>query len=177
MATSIPRGLADALPGHLELQDHNDTIGENFRELPQSLLLTDSILPILRAKHPDGRFAIGQDCGIYWKLVDPPQRGAVCPDWFYVPDVPSDLDGHYRRSYVLWKEPTRPSIVLEFASGDGSEERDQTPGSGKFWIYKRIVIPEYYGIFNVESGDLEFFQLSDGRYQSVAPNARGGCDR
>lgn len=90
-----------------------------------------------------------------------------------MPDVPCDLDGHYRRSYVLWKEPTRPLIVLEFASGDGTEERDATPGSGKFWIYERIVTPEYYGIFNIESGDLEFFQRVDGRFQPVAPNARG----
>ncbi len=105
--------------------------------------MTDSIAPILQQRHPDGLYAIGQDCGIYWRETEPAEKGAEAPDWFYVPDVPPKIDGQTRRCYVLWREHLAPLIVLEFASGDGSEERDRTPlynnagevqKPGKFWV-------------------------------------------
>ena len=37
--------------------------------------------PVLQYRHPDGRYAIAQDCGIYWQETDPPEKWAVCPDW------------------------------------------------------------------------------------------------
>src|SRR6516165_1824628 len=116
----------DDLPGHLELPEENGESKENFRELPQNILLSQSLWPILMLRHPDRQFALGHDCGIYWTLTDPPERGAVCPDWFYVPGVPPELDGHYRRSYVLWKELIAPAVIIEYASDDGAKERDQT---------------------------------------------------
>ena len=60
---------------------------KNFQEHPQSVLLTDSIEPVLQNLHPEGDYVIGQDCGIYWRLTEPLERGAECPDWFYVPNV------------------------------------------------------------------------------------------
>ena len=56
-----------SLPDHTQLPDHDETIVQNFQEHPQSLLLTDSLGPVVKRLHPDGRYAIGQDCGIYWK--------------------------------------------------------------------------------------------------------------
>ncbi|MCU0552483.1 MAG: Uma2 family endonuclease [Leptolyngbya sp. Prado105] len=110
---------------------------------PQSLLLTSSIRPVLDRLHPDGQYAIGQDCGIYWRLTDPPEKGAEAPDWFYVPNVPPLLNAQVRRSYVLWKEIVAPLIAIEFVSGDGAEERDSTSPftsddskAGKFWVYE-----------------------------------------
>jgi hypothetical protein len=50
-----------------------------------------------------------------------------------VPNVPPTLDGAIRRSYVLWREFIAPLIILEFVSGDGREERDQTPWAEIFW--------------------------------------------
>jgi Uma2 family endonuclease len=161
------------LPDHTQLPCEDGTIVTNFDEHPQSILLTDSILPALRRRHPDGQFAIGQDSGIYWRFTDPPLRGCVAPDWFYVPDVPPDLDGRLRRSYVLWKELISPLIALEFSSGDGSEERDRTPWSGKFWIYEKAVHVWFYAIFGVESGILAVYHLVDGSYQPLAANERG----
>jgi Uma2 family endonuclease len=67
-------------------------------------LLTDSIQPVLRQRHPDGHYAIGQDSGIYWRETEPLEKGAVAPDWFYVPNVPPLLNGQIRRSYVIWRE-------------------------------------------------------------------------
>ena len=130
------------LPDHKQLPDSDGTFVKNFQEHPQSIVLTSSITPILEKLHPDGRYCIGQDSGIYWRLMEPPEKGAEAPDWFYVPNVLPMLDGEYRRSYVLWKEYVAPLIAIEFVSGNGAEERDTTPPSetekaGKFWVYEQ----------------------------------------
>ena len=70
---------------------------KNFQEHPQSILLTDSIRPVLQQLYPNDQYCIGQDCGIYWRLTEPPERGAEAPDWFYVPNVPPLLKGQARR--------------------------------------------------------------------------------
>jgi Uma2 family endonuclease len=163
----------DALPDHTQLPDRNDEIVKNFQEHPQSTLLTDSIFPALSNLHPEGDFAIGQDCGIYWRLTDPPERGAECPDWFYVANVPPMLDGKIRRSYVLWEELIPPVLALEFVSGTGAEERDQTPYEGKFWVYERIIRPAYYGIYEVAKARIEMYHLQGTRYVQMQPTPQG----
>ncbi len=175
--------LPPPFPDHTQLPESDGTFVKNFQEHPQSLILTDSIGPVLQQLHPDGQYAIGQDCGIYWREANPPEKGAEAPDWFYVPNVPPKLDGQIRRSYVLWREFIIPLIALEFASGDGSEERDQTPLSrseagevtkpGKFWVYERIIGIPYYGIYEINNGKLEVYILVGGRYQKLTPNERG----
>lgn len=121
-----------SLPDHTQLPDSDGTFVKNFQEHPQSVLLTTSLLPILRQVYPDGQYCIGQDSGIYWRMTEPPERGAEAPDWFYVPNVPPTINGEIRRSYVLWQEYIPPLIALEFVSGDGKEERDKTPLTGEF---------------------------------------------
>ena len=76
-----------------------------------------------------------------------PERGSEAPDWFLVLDVPPLLDGRFRRSYVLWQESVHPLLVIEYVSGDGSEERDTTPYKGKFWVYEQAIAAPYYAIF------------------------------
>ncbi|MDR3637114.1 MAG: Uma2 family endonuclease [Isosphaeraceae bacterium] len=162
------------MPTHLDLPEKDDScIVSNFREHPQSYLLTESILPVLRRRHPDEHFAIGQDSLIYYRLTDPTGRGCKAPDWYYVPGVPPQFEGHFRRSYVMWQELISPEILLEFVSGDGSEERDRTPWQGKFWIYEQVLHATYYGLFEVESGHLEVYHLVDGRYERIEPDDRG----
>lgn len=182
-----PTELPPQFPDHTQLPESDGSFVKNFQEHPQSLILTDSIGSTLARIHTDGQYAIGQDCGIYWRETDPPEKGAEAPDWFYVPNVPPRLKGKIRRSYVLWREFIAPTIALEFASGDGSEEHDQTPLSypeegaesgavskpGKFWVYERIMRIPYYGIFFVNSGELEMYQLMGVRYQRMTPNDRG----
>ena len=175
--------LPPAFPDHTQLPESDGTFVKNFQEHPQSLILTDSIGPILQRLHPDGQYAIGQDSGIYWRETDPREKGAEAPEWFYVPNVPPKLDGQIRRSYVLWREFMAPLIALEFASGDGLEERDQTPLSssstgrvtkpGKFWVYERIIRIPYYGIYEISNGKLEVYRLVDTFYQPLAANERG----
>ncbi|MEG4027721.1 MULTISPECIES: Uma2 family endonuclease [unclassified Microcoleus] len=184
MTTSVNRVvLPPAFPDHTQLPDSDGTFVKNFQEHPQSLILTDSIGQILQERHPDGQYAIGQDCGIYWRETEPAEQGAEAPDWFYVPNVPPNIDGQIRRSYVLWREHIAPLIALEFASGNGDEERDRTPLSrtdegvvtkpGKFWVYERVMRIPYYGIYQVNNGRLEVYRLIDGYYQLLELNQRG----
>ncbi|WP_254566197.1 Uma2 family endonuclease [Oscillatoria sp. HE19RPO] len=171
-------------PEHTQLPESDGTFVHNFYAHPQSILLTDSIGPVLERIHPDGEYAIGQDCGIYWRETEPPEQGAEAPDWFYVPNVPPNLDGEIRRSYVYWREYVSPLIALEFASGTGEEERDRTPLNrstdaprqkpGKFWVYEKIIKIPYYGIYEIKTGNLEVYNLSNGYdYQKLEPNERG----
>ncbi|BAY31366.1 hypothetical protein NIES2107_32250 [Nostoc carneum NIES-2107] len=160
-------------PDHTQLPESDGTFVKNWQEHPQSILLTDSITPVLKQLHPDGHYCIGQDLGIYWRLTNPPEKGAVAPDWFYVGNVPPLLDGQTRRSYVFWREFIAPLIVLEFVSGDGSEERDKTPWKGKFWIYEQVIRPPFYGIYEVNKASVEVYHLVDGKYQLLPANERG----
>jgi Uma2 family endonuclease len=168
------------LPDHTQLPESDGSFVKNFQEHPQSLLLTSSISPVLDALHPDGQYAIGQDSGIYWRLIDPPERGAEAPDWFYVPNVPPLLNGERRRSYVMWKEIIAPLIAIEFTSGDGTEERDATSPftgdggkAGKFWVYEQAVRIPFYAIYEVEKASVEVYQLVGDRYHLCASNQRG----
>ncbi|MDE5122243.1 MAG: Uma2 family endonuclease [Trichodesmium sp. St19_bin1] len=181
--TKIKIDLPPTFPDHTELPDEDGTFVKNFQEHPQSILLTDSIGPILQQRHPDGHYAIGQDSGIYWRETDPPEKGAEAPDWFYVPNVPPLLNGEFRRSYCLWREYIAPLVALEFASGDGTEELDKTPLSvsldaqiirpGKFWVYERIIKISYYGVYIITTGQLEMYHLENGSYYQMSPNERG----
>jgi Uma2 family endonuclease len=181
IAQSLELGIT-SLPDHTQLPDSDGTFVKNFQEHPQSILLTDSIQSTLDLLHPDQQYAIGQDCGIYWRLTQPPEKGAECPDWFYVPNVPPTLDGQFRRSYVLWQEYIPPLIAIEFVSGDGSEERDRTPLSqlsenrqkpGKFWVYEQVIRPAFYAIYEVQKASVEVYRLIANHYELVAANERG----
>jgi Uma2 family endonuclease len=175
---------------HTQLPESDGTFVKNFQEHPQSLVLTSSIEPVLQKLHPDGRYCIGQDSGIYWDLTaEPPEKGAEAPDWFYVGNVPPLLHGEYRRSYVMSKEKVIPLIAIEFVSGNGLEERDATPPpqdpdeidlktgkrkkAGKFWVYEQAIRIPFYAIYEVKKASVEVYQLVNGRYQLISPNDRG----
>lgn len=172
---SPTNGLPNSLPDHNQLPDKDDNFVKNFQEPPEGDLLTDSITPILQHIHPDNQYCIGRNCGIYWRMTEPPEppeKGAVAPDWFYVPNVPQKLDSQLRRSYVLWKEFVAPLIVLEFVSGDGLEERDKTRAKGKFWVYEQAIRVPFYGIYEVKQARVEMYNLVNGYYQQMVANER-----
>jgi hypothetical protein len=189
---NVPSGSSQELqpefePDHTQLPESDGTFVKNFQEHPQSLTLTSSLEPVLQKLHPDGRYCIGQDSGIYWRRLSPPEdpvKGAEAPDWFYVPNVSPLINGEYRRSYVMWKEKVVPLIALEFVSGNGAEERDRTPlgaidpktgepqKPGKFWVYEQGIQIPFYGIYEVSKALLEVYHLVEGRYQRMVPNHR-----
>ncbi len=165
--------VPEAPPDHTQLPCEDGAVVENFQEQPQNTLLTGSLWPRLQQLHPDGQYCIGCDSGIYWKYTTPPLNGCKAPDWFYVPGVPPMLDGQMRRSYVLWKEGVRPLLIIEYVSGDGSEERDTTPHTGKFWVYEQGIGATYYAIFEAAKSSVELYRLVEGHYVPVPPNAAG----
>jgi len=169
---NAPRFVED-WPDHLGLPDKDDSIVENIQEQSQSNILTESIRPRLHQLHPEGDFCIACDVGIYFDYTDPVLAGCRAPDWFYVPNVPAMLEGKPRRSYVMWKELVRPAILIEYVSGDGSEERDQTPGKGKFWIYERVIGAGYYVIFDPWKHTLQAFSQNGNGYREMSPNEAG----
>lgn len=168
--------LTTPLPDHTQLPDKDGNFVKNYQEPPQGDLLTDCITPVLNKLHPDGNYCTGRDCGIYWRLPEPPEapeKGAIAPDWFYIPNVPPTINGQVRRSFVMWQETIEPVIALEFVSGNGAEERDQTPVKGKFWVYERAIQIPFYGIYEVSKAQIEVYQLVNGRYEKMTPNNRG----
>ena len=160
------------LPTHKDLPAEDGTFVKNFQEHPQSILLTDSIWPVLQRRHPDAQFTIGQDSGIYWRITDPPLRGAISPDWYYVPNVPPLLDGEMRRSYVMWEEYLAPLLIVEFVSESEGHERDRTPRAGKFWIYERVIKPAFYVIYEAAIAGVEVYHLVEDAFVPVLPNER-----
>jgi putative restriction endonuclease len=171
--TALPN--AKLLPTHLDLPEKDNSVIDNLFEFPQTMLLTETIVPVLQKIHPDGQFAVAGNSLIYFRYTEEdPLQGCRAPDWFYVPGVPPLAPGGlHRRSYVLWQELVPPTILLEFASEDGSAERDPTPGTGKFWIYEREIRPRYYAIYAFYENSFEMFHLKKGRFRKAAPNIRG----
>jgi Uma2 family endonuclease len=172
-ATLAPEETAVLPPNHLELPCTDGSILTSTQEHPQSDLLTQSLTPRLEEIHPDKQYCVCCDVGIYFRVATPPLAGCKAPDWFYVPGVPPMLDSEYRRSYVMYYEVRRPLLLIEYVSGDGSEERDTTPQTGKFWVYEQAIAAPYYAIYEPRKGAVEVYRLVAERYQLLQPNAAG----
>ncbi|YAG11704.1 Uma2 family endonuclease [Nostoc sp. DSM 114161] len=61
-------------PDRTQLPESDSTFVTNFQEHPQTIILTDSFAQLLQRLHPDGQYCIGQDCGIYWRETEPPEK-------------------------------------------------------------------------------------------------------
>jgi Uma2 family endonuclease len=160
-------------PDHLTLPETDGSIVTNAQELPQGELLSSSLEPVLDKLHPEGRYIICANVGIYFRDATPELDGCKAPDWFYVPDVDPLLDGQVRRSFVMWRELVAPLLVIEFGSGDGSEERDRTPLTGKFWVYEHAIRPAFYAIYERDRRRVEVYHLVENRFELLPANERG----
>ena len=106
MPAKIARSAVPRLPDHTQLPDGDGSIVHNFEELKQGMLLMDCLEPVLERLHPDGRYCIGQDTGIYWRLPAPGSAGpgghraglVLCAGCVPGPE------GRIFRSYVMWQE-------------------------------------------------------------------------
>ena len=160
------------LPSHKDLPCEDGAM-ENTFDLAQSALLKETILPVLQERHPDGRFCVVHDTAFYYRTDRMRRSTAVVPDWAYVPGLSMLLDGEPRPSFLTWQELVRPVVFLEYVSDDEGRERDRTPEEGKFWIYEQILMPSYYGLYDVLPGQLELYRLAAGGFELVGPNAAG----
>jgi Uma2 family endonuclease len=180
MTTMLKTDTA-SLPGHLDLPDTDGKPLENSIQQIQNLLLTDSLASILNELHPDGRYFIGHDVGIYYDPARPKLGYCRAPDWFYVPDTTpvEPNDGSDRRSYVLWQEQWKsPHLIIEQVSKhEGEGERNRNEG-GKMWVYETILKTPYYAIFEgfrKKPGEakLEVYRLEEGSYVAEEPDTNG----
>jgi hypothetical protein len=73
----------------------------------------------------------------------------------------------------LWQELIAPLLLIEFCSGDGSEERDRTPEEGKSWIYERRICPAYYAIYEFDPGRVEVHQMVGWNFEPLPANEHG----
>ena len=69
----------------------------------------------------------------------------------------------------MWVEGVPPLLVVEFVSGNG----DDTPGTGKYWIYEQEIQARYYTIWDPKREDLEVYERIGGKYERLSPNANG----
>jgi hypothetical protein len=166
-------GLRGNLPSHKDLPCEDGAM-ENAFDHPQSALLKESLLPILERRHPDGLFCVVHDTAFYVRHEITGRSIGIVPDWAYVPGLlPTMPDGGIRRSFLAWREPIEPVIAFEYVSFEDGGERDRTPEDGKFWIYEHWLRPGYYGIFDVDVGQLEVHRLVGDRFEQMEPNAAG----
>ncbi len=94
------------------------------------------------------------------------------PDWAYIPAITVPRS-QVERSYTPQLQGDIPTLVLEFLSDtDGGEYSvKETYPPGKFFFYEQILQVPNYGIFDLTTGDLEFYCLNGGkRYALASPN-------
>ena len=60
--TITATGLPPAFPDRTQLPRSDGTFVKNFQEHPQSIILTDSIGPVVEPLHPDGQYANRSRC-------------------------------------------------------------------------------------------------------------------
>ena len=162
------------LPTHLDLPDTDGKPVDNTYQPTQWRILQDSLSPHMWKLHPDGQFLVAMDHGIYFKITDPPLEGCRVADLLVVEGVaPIPDDYIYRRSYVMWQDLIAPTLVTELVSGDGKEEHDRTPKTGKFWIYEKLIKAGYYVIYDPDRELLEVYRLEGTEFRPVVPNSRG----
>jgi hypothetical protein len=165
-----PEGIV--LPTYRDLPCEDGAM-ENAFDHAQSSLLKDSALSVLRKLHPDGRFCVTHDTAIYFRTDTARRSTAVVPDWCYVPGLSMLTDDGPRPSFLMWQESVLPVLLLEYISQEEGGERDRTPETGKFWIYERIIRPNYYGIYDVRAEQLEVYRPAWSGFELLDPNDKG----
>jgi len=89
------------------------------------------------------------------------------PDFFVVKGV---RDNHMRHSWVVWEEDgLTPDYVIELAS----ESTVKFDLNGKKSIYERTLKTPEYVVYDPNRERLRGWRLVRGRYEELAPNARG----
>ncbi len=94
------------------------------------------------------------------------------PDWAYIPAITVPRS-QVELSYTSQLQGDIPCLVLEFLSDtDGGEYSvKETFPPGKFFFYEQILQVPNYGIFDLTTGELEFYCLNGGkRYTLASPN-------
>ncbi len=151
-------------PTQHDLPDTDDTPLDNEDQGRQYPLLRDPLL-LHWAERQD--FFVACNMGLYYALP----RQVIVPDLFLVLGVPRWRDGSARKSYVVWDEGNIfPILVLEIICNDQGEEK---PGQAKFQLYERRLRIPYYVTFELETDELNAYQLQGGHYEQLPTSGPG----
>ncbi|MEC4850244.1 MAG: Uma2 family endonuclease, partial [Jaaginema sp. PMC 1079.18] len=158
-----------------------------WEKLPDDFILPDD--PVDNINQPALAAALTESLQVAQRLPETaltPTNYGICanynkrfvvkaPDWAYIPQITVPRAAVVR-SYTPHLQGAIPSLVLEFLSEtEGSEYSSKaTHPPGKFFFYERILQVPSYGIFELDSGNLELYRLDDNqRYQIVTANDTG----
>ncbi len=150
-----------------------------WEKLPEDFLLPDD--PVDNINQPALAAALTESLQLAQKLPAialTPTNYGICatingkitvkaPDWAYIPQITVDR-AEVIRSYTPRLQGDIPTLVLEFLSDTlgGEYSVKETFPPGKFFFYEQILQVPNYGIFEPETGTLEFYRLgNNGRYQ------------
>lgn len=93
------------------------------------------------------------------------------PDWAYIPAIRVPRE-EVKRSYTPQLQGEVPVIVMEFLSDTEGGEYSIKPTypPGKWFFYEQVLRVTHYIIFEPDTGEIEAYQLDDGRYQIRTPD-------
>jgi Uma2 family endonuclease len=155
-----------------------------WEKLPDDFVLDDE--PVDNINQPSLAAALTESLEIAGKL--PPNaltttNYGICatlnrrfvvkaPDWAYVAAITVPRE-EVNRSYTPRLQGDIPAIVMEFLSDTEGGEYSSKPTypPGKWFFYEQILQVPNYIIFEISTGDLEFYQLDDSsQYQLRNPD-------
>ncbi|MDJ0838911.1 MAG: Uma2 family endonuclease [Acidobacteriota bacterium] len=155
-----------------ELPDMFDLPSDNPEEpgLPDLIHFYQPALlnATLRTDKPHFKAA---DMNLYYDPKHP--RRFIRPDWFIAVGADPLYQDEQRRSFVMWKEPVPPTLVIEILSY-GTEDEDLGTGPPKsngrmkkYEIYRDIIKVPHYMPFSYEDNDLIYkCRLKNGKYEN-----------
>ena len=150
-------------PTQYELPCSDGNKMETFRHKLQMDLLLETLQPWIRARS-DG--FVGGDMFVYYSLEQVKNKDFKGPDFYAVVGVPKGE----RLSWVCWEEGKSPDVVIELLS-PSTAKYDKTK---KKDIYQNAMkVGEYYWYDPFDSDELKGFQIQNGRYQEIQPDAQG----
>ena len=137
---------------------------ETARHFSQIVLLIETLQHRL-----SGRDAfVAGNMFLYFSIERGRPAKAVGPDVFVALDVPSVRERE-RKSWLVWKEHKVPDVVIELLS-DSTAAYDRT--DKKFLYQDEMQVPEYF-YADPFSDEIAGFELIDGQYRQIVPDAQG----
>jgi Uma2 family endonuclease len=150
------------LPEKVEILSDEPEMESSLHYL-QLLILVTSLEWLWRDRND---FFIGANLTIYFSRQQLKNREFRGPDFFLVKDTTREP----RASWVVWEEEGRyPNLIIELLS-DSTAAVDR--GLKRDLYQDRFKTPEYFW-FSPKTQEFAGFQLVNGQYAAIAPNAQG----
>jgi len=154
--------LADLMPDATQLESNEPEMDSSLHYTQLALLV--ACLELLWHDRED--FFIGANLTVYFSREQLKNKDFRGPDFFLV----NQTQKRPRKSWVVWEEGGQyPDIIIELLS-DSTAQVDRNL---KKELYQdRFRTPEYFW-YSPETQEFEGYELKNGRYTVITPNALG----